>query len=189
MLGINKESAWQFITSSSGGIGVEFVAAEGGAIYLNDPRKARQTFTYGAAGVGLSCGLKLPKIGKIELPKLQGKSVGGVAAPSAFPNAGKIYILDSFSGNELSRSDITGVCMFVEVGGGFIAGASATGMVLGMDAVWLAGTLATIEVCQDLAMYAAQRLLELATAILVMAGVNAGLQAGAGGAAFLGALF
>jgi hypothetical protein len=189
MLGIKKESAWQFITSSSGGIGVEFVAAEGGAIYLSDPRKTRQAFRYGAAGAGISCGLKLPKIGKIDLPKIQGKSVGGVAAPAAFTNAGKIYILDSFSDNELSRSDITGVCMFVKVGGGLIGGGSATAMVLGMDAVWLAGTLATIDVSQDLAMYAAQRLLESATAILVMAGFNVGLQAGAGAAGFLGALF
>lgn len=189
MVGIKKESGWQFITSSSGGIGVEFLTAEGGAIYLSDPRKARQTFKYGAAGAGISCGLKLPKIGKIDLPKIKGKGVGGIAAPSAFPNAGKIYILDTFAGNELNRSDITGVCMFVEIGGGFGVGGSATGMILGMDAVWLAGTMATMEVCGDLAILAARRLLESATAILVMAGLNAGLQAGAGGAAYLGALF
>ena len=34
---IKRENAWQFVTSSSGGIGVEFVVAEGGKIWLTDP--------------------------------------------------------------------------------------------------------------------------------------------------------
>ena len=53
MLEVKKESAWQFVTSSSGGVGVEFVVAEGGMIYLQDPSGKQQAFKYGAAGAGL----------------------------------------------------------------------------------------------------------------------------------------
>ena len=108
MLMIKHESAWKFQTSSSGGIGVEFVAAEGGSIILKDPSGAVVSFPYGGAGAGLTAGFKLPKIGKIAL-NVKGKSVGGVIAPSFFPNAGGLYVLDSFEGDDFKRSDITGV--------------------------------------------------------------------------------
>ncbi len=61
MWGVKKESAWKFETSSTAGVGIEFVAAQGGAIYLSDPKGSSQKFRYGAAGVGLTFGLKLPK--------------------------------------------------------------------------------------------------------------------------------
>jgi hypothetical protein len=54
MFGIKKESAWTFETSATGGVGVEFVAVEGGAIYLRDPRNNRVTLRFGAVGAGLS---------------------------------------------------------------------------------------------------------------------------------------
>jgi hypothetical protein len=177
---VKKPSAWQFVTSSSGGLGVEFVAAEGGRIYFQDPDGASCYFTYGAAGVGLSAGLKLPKIGKLEL---KGKSIGGAIAPASFPNAGKMYILESFGGDELKRSDISGVCMLAEVGGGIVAGGSATAMLLGMNPIWLAGLVGPFTI------YADSMLIQSATAVLVMAGVNVGLTAGAGAAVFLGGLF
>lgn len=40
MISIAGESAWTFDTSATGGIGVEFVALQGGAIWLKDPVKA-----------------------------------------------------------------------------------------------------------------------------------------------------
>jgi len=98
------------------------------------------TFHFGAAGAGISWGLKLPKIGKINLPKIRGKSVGGVVAPAAFPNIGKICILDTFNGDELTCTDTQGACALL---------ASATGL-------------------------------------LLTAGVNAGVVAGAGVGGFLG---
>ncbi len=183
MLAIKKESAWKFVTSSSGGLGIEFFAAEGGVIYLQNPAGDTIPFKYGAAGAGLSFGFKLPKIGKLRIP-IKGKSAAGVIAPADFPNAGKIFILDTFAGDELTRSDITGVCEFLEIGGGLIAGGSGTAMLLGMNPVWLAAFLGG-----PLGMVAANiGLQHSATAILVMAGVTAGIQAGAGGAAFLGGL-
>lgn len=41
---IKKDSLWQFSTSSSGGLGVEFVAVEGGKIWLTDPAGNTVTF-------------------------------------------------------------------------------------------------------------------------------------------------
>jgi hypothetical protein len=184
MLTIKHESAWKFQTSSSGGIGVEFVAAEGGSIVFKDPSGAIVSFPYGAAGAGLTAGFKLPKIGKLAL-NVKGKSVGGVLAPSFFPNTGTLYVLDSFDAEDFKRSDITGVCMFAEVGGGVIVGGSATAMIVGMNPMWLAATLVTpmlMPIIED-------QLLESATGLLLMAGLNAGIQAGAGLAAFLGGLF
>jgi hypothetical protein len=188
MLFIKKESAWTFTTSGTGGIGIEFVVVEGGSIYLKDPRGNDVTFRYGGAGAGLSVGFKLPKIGKIDF-KFLGKSVGLAIAPAAFPNWGALYILDSFKGDELTRSDITGVCMFVEAGLGFFAGFSGTAMLLGMDPILLAASLAATGVNPALGLYVDERLVQSAKAVLVMAGFNVGLIAGGGGAALLGGLF
>jgi len=181
---IKKDSLWQFSTSSSGGLGVEFVAIEGGKIWLTDPAGNTVTFYYGAAGAGLAAGLKLPKIGKVQL-KIRGKGAGGVAAPASFPNAGKVYVLDTFAGEELTKSDISGVCLFVEAFGGLVGGGSATAMVFGMSPVWL-GMAAALAPISSLAI---QRMLSTATGVLLMAGVNVGIQAGGGFGAFIGALY
>jgi hypothetical protein len=181
---IKKPSEWQFETSSSGGAGVEFVMVEGGRIWLRDPGGTVNTFMYGSAGVGLAAGIKLPKIGKIQL-QLRGKATGGVVAPSAFPNTGKVYVLDSFEGSELRAKDIQGVCMFVELYGGVVVGGSATAMIFGMNPLWLAGAIAL----GPMGSFASAKLLSSATGILLMAGVNAGIQGGGGVGAFVGGLF
>ena len=51
---LKGESNWEFKTSSTGGLGVEFVAVEGGAIYLKNPAGAIETFHYGSAGAGVA---------------------------------------------------------------------------------------------------------------------------------------
>jgi hypothetical protein len=189
MITIKKPSAWQFVTSSAGGLGVEFVAAEGGALYFQDPRGKADSFYYGSAGLGLGVGLKLPKIGKLQI---RGKSFGAALAPAAFPNAGKLYILDTFKGDELKESDIQGVCMFLEVGGGVLVGASAMAMLLGMSPAWLAGALSAAPLTPTLpllSLYVWHQLINTATGLLIMGGLNAGIQAGAGGAIFLGGLY
>jgi hypothetical protein len=183
LLTIKKESAWQFVTSSSGGVGVEFVAAEGGSLTFDDPNGATVSFPYGAAGLGLSAGFKLPKIGKLQV---DGKSVGAAISPAAFPNAGKLYILDTFDGQELGRSDITGVCMFVEVAGGLVAGGYATAMLLGMDPGYLAAVAITPALINQIFL---EKLLNSATALLLMGGASVGVQAGGGIAAFVGGLW
>jgi len=185
MLTVKKPSAWSFVTSSSGGIGVEFVAAEGGKIFFKDPGGNDISFAYGAAGAGLYAGLKLPKIGKLQVNVL-GKGVMGAIAPASFPNAGRLYVLDTFAGNELGRTDINGVCLFVEIAGGLIAGVSATAMIVGMDPRWLAGLMAPVA---PVLAYIDYRMLQSATGLLVMGGINAGLQGGAGIGAFLGGLW
>lgn len=53
---IKKESAWQFVTSSSGGIGLELLVAEGGKIWLQDPGGKVVSYFYGGAGVGAAEG-------------------------------------------------------------------------------------------------------------------------------------
>ena len=180
---VKKPSEWQFVTSSTGGVGVEFVAVEGGRIWLQDPGGKTETFRYGAAGVGLAAGLKLPKIGKLEL-KVRGKSVGAALAPASFPNTGKVYVLESFTGNELTKDDITGVCMFAEVYGGLVVGGSATAMIFGMNPIWLAATL-----IPGPSALASAKLLSTATGVLLMAGVNVGIQGGVGAGIFLGGLY
>src|SRR5882757_8749745 len=105
---IKKKSEWTFENASNAGIGVEFVAAEGGKIWLNSPGEVNERYLvayyYGGAGPGYSYGVKLPKIGK-QLLRIKGKSVGGNISPSFLPNAGTIFILDTFDGDELSASD------------------------------------------------------------------------------------
>ena len=166
---------------------MEFVAAEGGK-YSCESKGDTVTFYYGAAGVGLSAGFKLPKIGKLEL-KVKGKSVGLVVAPADFPNGGRLYVLGLFDGDELSATDIQGVCMFLEAGGGLIAGVSATAMLVGMNPIYLAGLAMAAPLGPAAAMYLDAKLLASATGLLVMGGVNAGVQAGGGIGAFLGGLY
>jgi hypothetical protein len=184
MFGIKKESAWQFITSATGGAGVEFVAAEGGRIYLQSPAGGQVVFTYGGAGLGLSAGLKLPKIGRIQF---RGRSFNVAGAPAAFPNTGAIYILDNFLGDELTQDDITGVCIFAEISGGLVGGGSATAMLLGMDPLWLAGVMVAAA-APVLEPAAVTGLLASATGVLLMAGLNLGIQAGGGAAVYVGGL-
>lgn len=185
MLMAKKVSTWQFVTSSSGWLGVGFVAAEGGTISLKDPLGNARTVVYGGAGPGLSEGFKVPVLGKKI--RIDGRDASSGVAPSFFPNTGIIYILDSFSGDELSLSDIRGVCAFLEVEGGLIGGASGTAMLLGMDPILLAEVVAA-SVFGPLDIIFAIRLLKSATSVLLMAGTNAGLQAGGGGAICLGVL-
>lgn len=171
---IKKESAWKFNTFGSGGLSVGFVAVSGGQVVLNDPSGTATTFTYGGAGGGLSAGLKIPKIGKLQIKTPKGGATGS-AGPFAFPSTGALYITDAFGGDELAKGDIQGLCAFVEVGGGIIGGGSGIAMLLDLNGWWLAGIPAT-----------APLLLGSASAVLLMAGLNVGVQAQVGGSAFLG---
>ena len=188
MVNILRNSKWKYNTSGSGGVGVEFVLAEAGKIILTDPSGTDVTFKYGAAGGGIAFGYKLPKIGKL--------SVGAGIAPTALPSTGKVCILDTFKGRELTRDDITGVCMFVQVGGGLAVGGSAYAMLLGMDPMHLAAVVAStgagvmVPGAGTLLMgYAETKLLETATSMLFMAGMNVSYQAGVGAGALISGLF
>lgn len=187
---IKKKSAWDFVTFGSGGIGLEFFAAEGGTIVLTNPStKNNESFYYGGAGVGLSAGLKIPKIGKVQIPTPKG-GLTGSGGPTAFPSTGTVFVMDGCSGNDLTTSDIQGICCFVEVGGGIIVGGSAAAMLVGLDAARLLAlgpaTAVGGPVGSNLAM---QFLIASAKGLILMAGVNAGIQAQIGGAAYGGLLF
>lgn len=169
-------SAWQFVTFGSGGIGLAFVVAGGGQVVLKDPSYADQTFTYGGVGLGLSAGLKIPKIGKIKIPAPKGTATGG---PKSFPSRGTVFALDGSNDGELTKADIQGLCMYTEVGGGLIAGASGTALFVGLNPVYLA--LLSIPGAQQL-------FINSAKGLIAMAGVNVGVQAGGGASVSLGYL-
>lgn len=177
--GIKRKSAWEFKTSSTGALGLGIAAAEGGHIYLTDPSKRTVSFLFGAAGVGI--GFKLPKIPQVHF---RGHQASAAVAPASFPNWGVIYTLDTFTGQELKRSDITGTCMFIEVGAGLVGAFSTTAMLLGMNPYWVPATLAV----GSLDSFATSMLIRSATAVILVAGLSTGLVAGCGGGGFIGGL-
>jgi hypothetical protein len=175
---VNKKSAWQFVTFGSGGIGVAFVVGGGGQVVLADPSGINYTFTYGGIGVGLSAGLKIPKLGKIQIPTPKGPATGAVG-PMAFPSTGTVFCDGSLPGGDLTKSDIQGLCMFAEVGGGLIAGASGTSLFVGLNPLLLP-TLSIPGV--------SQLFINSARGMILMAGANVGIQAQIGASVSLGYL-
>lgn len=178
MMMVKKISAWKFNTFGSGGLSLGFVSVSGGEVILNDPTGKATTFYYGGGGVGISLGLKIPKLGKVKIGPLKG--VSGSAGPTAFPSTGTLLITDNFAGNEFTQSDIQGVCMFVEAGGGLIAGGSGTVMLLDLNPLYIPLALVSS--------YGAQLLTNSAKGILLMAGANVGIQAQIGIVGYYGYL-
>lgn len=170
-----RASKWSFVTSNGGGVGVGFAAAEGGSITLNDPNtKVDTKFMYGGLGVGIGRGFKVPKIGRIHLPGITGSS-------ESFPSSGNVWISQDFAGVELSASDIAGGCTFMETSGGVAWGHSGCLLTFGMNLA----LLANVAFSPGLMTYA----LKSATGYLWFHGMNYGLQAGLGGASYVGALY
>lgn len=184
-------SQWKYVTASSGGLTIMFAAGSGGSITLQSPDGKSESFRYGGLGAGLGFGARLPRFGKVNIA-IKGKSVGGAGAMEAFPSTGQVFVSDAIANRDLTRDDITGACVFMEVGAGLGVGGSASAMLFGLDPKLLAISLAvnTIPVGAVLGPLVMQRqLLQSAKGAVVMAGVNAGLQAGGGGAIYLGGLF
>ncbi len=185
-ISIKKKSAWDFQTFGGGGVGVGWVAAAGGAVVLRNPTGTDETFYYGGAGGGASVGLKLPKIGKLQVkvPKVQGKQgFAAAGAPFSFPSGGALYVTDACSGPDLTKSDIQGLCVFVEIGGGLALGASGIAMLLGASPAWLLGLTNPMTFPFTISM-----MMDSCPGLLLMAGANVGVQAGGGVAGILGAL-
>lgn len=179
---IVRASKWKYDSSDSGGFGIGFFTAEGGQVSLTNPSGSKTTFTYGSAGAGLSLGVKIPGVGKLDF--------GAAVSPAALPGGfGALYILDTFNGVELTRSDITGACMLVEVGGGFGLGYSTTAMVLGMNPEYAAAAL-TLTMGMPLAAgFADSMMANSATCVLFTGGAGVGVIAGGGITGMLGALY
>lgn len=178
---ILRGSGWQYVTAASGGLAIGYVAAGGGSITVRPPGGQDVALYYGGAGGGLGIGAKLPRIPKVNI-SLKGKTVTGAA--EAFPSTGQVYVSDAVGGRDLMRSDFTGPCMYVEVAAGLIAGGSGTAMLFGLSPAWLAAMVAAPQAGAILQ----YKLLESARGAILMAGINAGLQAGAGVAGYIGAL-
>lgn len=174
---ILEPSAWTYITGATGGGGIAFVAAGGGAIWLTDPGQRTYRFIYGGIGAGLSLGFRIPRVPKVAV---RGRSVAGAGSLTPFPSTGAVFRSPAL-GRELTVADIQGAVVFGELGGGLVAGASGTAMLFGMNSMLL---LAGIASTTNPALMA--RALAGATGAVVFAGVNVGVQAGGGVAGMVG---
>lgn len=185
-----SESTWRYKTASGGGLTVVFAAAAGGALTLIDPNGVDQQFRYGSVGVGLGIGARLPRFGKVNL-HVRGKSVGAAGASEDFPAFGKVLVADSIADRGLAREDFQGACVFIEGGVGLIGGGSGSAMLFGLDPKLLAMTVAKLTPVGNLLMPhdSATRLLRSAKGVIIAAGLNVGLQAGAGATFSLGGLY
>ncbi|SDB02317.1 hypothetical protein [Pseudomonas sp. NFACC13-1] len=186
-----NESRWQYQTASGGGLTVVMVAGSGGSIILRSPQGEDVSYRYGGVGVGAGFGARLPRFGKINI-QIKGKGVSAAGAAEAFPSTGKVFVNDALAARDLTSDNITGPCMYTEVGVGLGIGGSATALLFGLDPKLLALSMAlnsnpaTSLIASTLVN---QRLAKSAKGALVMAGINAGLQAGGGGAIYIGYLF
>ncbi|ALI08336.1 MULTISPECIES: hypothetical protein [Pseudomonas] len=186
-----NESRWQYQTASGGGLTVVMVAGSGGSIILRSPEGEDISYRYGGVGVGAGFGARLPRFGKINI-QIKGKGVAAAGAAEAFPSTGKVFVSDALVARDLTSDDITGPCMYTEVGVGLGIGGSATALLFGLDPKLLALSMAlnsnpaTSLIASTLVN---QRLAKSAKGAVVMAGINAGLQAGGGAAIYIGYLF
>lgn len=139
-------------------------------------------------GVGVGLGARLPRFGKVNL-HVRGKSIGAAGASEDFPAVGRVLVADSVAARGLVRDDFEGACVFIEGGVGLLGGASGSAMLFGLDAKLL--TAATLTPVGNLLLPhdSAVRLLRSAKGVIMAAGLNMGLQAGAGATISLGGLF
>ncbi|MGY2286590.1 hypothetical protein [Pseudomonas gingeri] len=186
-----NESHWQYQTASGGGLSVALLAGSGGSIILRSPQGENVSYRYGGVGVGVGFGARLPRFGKINI-QVKGKSVGGVGAAEAFPSTGKVYVSDALVSRDLTSDDITGPCLYTEVGLGLVVGGSATALLFGLDPklLALAAAVSSNPATSVIASATVNRqLLQSARGAVVMAGMNAGVQAGGAAAIYMGYLF
>ncbi|KIH82734.1 hypothetical protein [Pseudomonas batumici] len=186
-----NESRWKYQTASGGGLTVVMVAGSGGSIILRSPQGEDISYRYGGVGVGAGFGARLPRFGKINI-QIKGKGVSGAGAAEAFTSFGKVFVSDSLVGRDLTSDDITGPCMYTEVGGGLLVGGSATALLFGLDPklLALAAALNSNPATSLIASTTVNRqLLQSAKGAVVMAGINVGVQAGGGAAIYMGYLF
>ena len=113
---ISRKSRWTFNTSLSGSLSLLWVSGAAGRIFLTSPSGTDVAFQYSSAGVGESIGFTL----------------NPSAAPKEMPSAGQVWLLDTFSGPDLTVADIEGFSIITEVSFLAFAGGSATVMLLGI---------------------------------------------------------
>ena len=187
MIFAQQQSGWRFKTSGTGGVGVEFLAAQGGVIDLLDLSGKVVRLRMGALGVGYSYGFKLPrgiKIPPIKLGKLNGSAA---LAPTWAKNWGWVWKTSACCTSDLTHSDFCGPVIFLDAGASILLGFNGDVMIMGMDKLLVvemiasSGAIGTI-VNPD----AAQKAFQSAKAVLVSCGFGGTLSAAAGGAVFMG---
>src|SRR5262245_20227747 len=126
------ESEWTYDTSDSSGGGFWFAAGEKGGIKLTSPAGQSVWFSYFAAGGAAGASLKIPGVGKLEVLGdgkwglgQKTKGFGGTFASDDYYSTGRVLVLDSFKGEELSARDFTGYCLLMELSAGLMTGATA----------------------------------------------------------------
>ena len=186
-------SRWQYQTASGGGLTIALVAGSGGSIILRSPQgeNVSYRYRYGGVGVGVGFGARLPRFGKINI-QVKGKSVAAAGAAEAFPSTGKVFVSDALVSRDLTSDDITGPCLYTEVGAGLVVGGSAMALLFGLDPklLALAAVLSSNPATSLIASATVNRqLLQSAKGAVVMAGMNAGVQAGGGAVISMGYLF
>ncbi|NHZ36739.1 hypothetical protein [Massilia rubra] len=157
-------------TSATGGVGLGFFAASGGLVRLKDPSGKLVDLHYGAVGLGLSQGFKSPKLPKLpEFPQLNVQSKSGALSTTDFPAFGNVFVTKAHTNDDLTLDDIKGNCIICEIGAGYIAGYSATAILVGINPAYLGfGQVGPVLAAAS------------AKGIIIMHGVNAGLQIGYG---------
>lgn len=181
MYSLGLPSKWEYQTSNTVGVSLSIGAAEGGTIAFTSPapENGAMTLNYASVGVGYSVGVKMPNF---------------VVSGSALPSWGILYRSDTFNG-ELERSDLTGPCYFLEVGGGLGASASATIIVLGVSWSRMGFKLVNVaygpllgiwgEILDDTGILDDQMDMHV-NAVLFATGMNVGAVAGGGVTGFAG---
>ncbi|NHZ93897.1 hypothetical protein F2P45_33605 [Massilia sp. CCM 8733] len=167
---VKKESIWNYETSATGGVGLGFFAASGGLVRLKDPSGKSVDLHYGAVGLGLSKGFKSPKLPKLpKFPQLNVQSKSGGLSTTDFPAFGNVFVTKTHTKDDLTIDDIKGICIICEIGAGYIAGYSATAILVGINPAYLGmGNVGPVLAAAS------------AKGIIIMHGVNAGLQIGGG---------
>jgi hypothetical protein len=178
-----RPSQWEFVTDGGGGLSLALSAA-GGYVVLKDPSGDEVTYRYGALGVGVSAGVKLrSKFGTATIPLVKTPVTGSLGF---FPSGGAVYINEiGFAGEELSRSDIAGSCVILEGGGGLVLGATGDVILFGLDST---ASLAAAAAPGGTTLLP-YLVLALCRGVLLMGGVNLGLQASVGVTAYGGYLW
>ena len=179
LISIRKKSAWAFVTSGTGGLGIGFFAGSGGEVVLSPPSGPPKGFYYGAAGVGVSAGLKrIPKIGRILDPHGVTERGAAVGAPKQFWNHGIVYVMDGCQDDDLTAEDFHGVCCTIDIGAGLLIGYSGSGLLINVNPLALIDSVNPI-----LSMVGPS----LRPKVMVLSrGWNAGLQASVGASASIG---
>ena len=119
MFKIRNQSKWSYDTSEGNAVSVKFVSAESGRLILKSPANAQTTFNYTFAGGSFSVG----------------PSVSLSHSTQESFSTGTIYISSTFAGAELAASDLVGFCVTQEISLGAALGGSITGMLMGISGI------------------------------------------------------